>query len=108
MRHMKILWMTFVLSLMLTIGHLHAATSTTAITLNNSTWTDLGAGPILLSFNGSAVFAVSDTAPTLTGGIGFPIPPSAAVTVNTASHVWGLATNSYGQTKALVAPIVAP
>lgn len=102
----KALILSIILLFLAGIARLEAATSTTTILLNTSTWTDLGAGPMLLSGNGSMVYAVADTAPTLTGGVGFPVPSGTAVTVNTTSHVWGLATNPYN-VKAIVAPILA-
>lgn len=102
----KALILSIILLFLAGIARLEAATTTTTVALSTTTWTDLGPGPILLSGNGSMVYAVSDTAPSLTGGVGFPLPPNAAVTVNTTSHVWGLATNPYN-VKAIVAPILA-
>ena len=36
------------------------AVSTAKFTLTSAAWTDLGAGPLLLSFAGSGVFAIGD------------------------------------------------
>lgn len=108
MRYLKVLWVFVALMLAIVgVGQLRAATSTTTVLLNNTTWTSLGTGPVLLSATGTAVYAVSDTTPSLAAGVGYPIPVGQSVTVNTGSTVWAMAVNAYGQTKAIVAPILA-
>ena len=61
---------------------------TTKYTFTNASWTDLGAGPLLLGFNGVGVFAVSDTTPLL-GAEGFGIRAGRSSPLKTTSHVWG-------------------
>jgi hypothetical protein len=81
------------------------AVATTKYTLTNSGWTDLGAGPMLLSFQGSGVFAVGDTTPTLVNE-GFGIRAGRSFPVKTTSHVWARATGAFG-VNAYAAPINA-
>lgn len=77
--------------LLLLVSPLMAATTTAKFTLNNSNWVDLGAGPLLLSFNGSGVYAISDTTPTLPKSEGFGIPNGKSAHIDTTSHVWAMA-----------------
>ena len=71
-----------------------AATATTKFVLTNAAWTDLGAGPLLLSFKGDGVYAVSDTVPSLTGG--FTRARGGSIPIDTASHVWAMAASANG------------
>jgi hypothetical protein len=83
-----------------------AVVATTKFLLNPTTWTDLGAGPLLVSFTGSAVYAVSDTTPTLVSE-GLQIPSGTSLILgNTASHVWAISIGP-GAANAFVAPINA-
>jgi hypothetical protein len=81
-----------------------AATTTAKYALSNAGWTDLGPGPMLLSFNGpTGVFAISDATPTLKAE-GFGKALGGSIKIPTPSHVWGAATGNFGVT-AYVAPI---
>ena len=71
-----------------------AATATTKFVLTSAAWTDLGAGPLLLSFKGDGVYAVSDTVPSLTGG--FTRARGGSIPIDTASHVWAMAASANG------------
>jgi hypothetical protein len=75
-----------------------AAATTAKFTLTNTAWTDLGAGPLLLSFKGSGVFAVADTTPTLSLGEGFTMISGDSFYINSTSHVWGSAKGAPGVT----------
>ena len=73
------------------------AASTVAVPLNGASYTDLGAGPMILGASGgNVVYQVSDAQPTL-GSQGlvesFGAPP---VALNGAAHVWALAAGSHG------------
>ena len=72
-----------------------AATVTTKFVLNNTSWTDLGAGPMLLGFTGGAVYAIGDTTPTIPKSEGFTIPSGESFKVDTTSHVWGMARDAF-------------
>jgi hypothetical protein len=76
------------------------AVTTAKFALTNTAWTDLGAGPLLLSFKGNGAFAVGDVnpAPGIPAGEGFSVLSGASYRVETASHVWGSATSSSGVT----------
>lgn len=74
------------------------AVTTAKFTLTNASWTDLGAGPLLLNFRGDGAFAVGDVTPTLPIGEGFSIPANASYRVETASHVWGASKSNLGVT----------
>jgi hypothetical protein len=71
------------------------AVVTTKFVLNNTTWTDLGAGPMLLGFTGGAVYAIGDTTPTIPKSEGFTIPSGESFKVDTTSHVWGMARDAF-------------
>jgi hypothetical protein len=79
------------------------AVATAKYTLTNSGWTDLGAGPLLLAFRGTGVFAIGDTTPTLVGE-GFGVRPGRSKPLKTTSHVWATAKGAFG-VDAYVAPI---
>ena len=69
------------------------AVVTNKTALSNAGWTDLGAGPALLSFKGGAVFVVADTTPsTIPIGEGFQILSGSSFRVDSASHIWGSAS----------------
>jgi hypothetical protein len=72
------------------------AVVTTKFVLDNTTWTDLGAGPMLLGFTGGAVYAIGDTTPTIPKSEGFTIPSGESFKVDTTSHVWGMAKDVFG------------
>lgn len=71
-----------------------AQTATVKTQLNNTSWANLGAGPLLLSPNGQVVYAVSDSTPTIPNTEGFPLQNDVATTVNTLSNVWAMAVNA--------------
>jgi hypothetical protein len=70
---------------------LQAATTTSKYTVDNTAWTDLGSGPLLLSFKGDGVYAIGDTAPTLPVTQGFTVPAGATSKIKSTSHVWAMA-----------------
>ena len=72
------------------------AVTTTKATLTNAGWTDLGVGPMLISFRGAAGFAVADTTPAAAVpiGEGFQILNGSSFRVETTSHVWGSASGN--------------
>lgn len=72
------------------------AVVTTKFVLNNTSWTDLGAGPMLLGFSGGGVYAIGDTTPTIPKSEGFTIPSGESFKVDTTSHVWGMAKDVFG------------
>ena len=80
------------------------AVSTAKFTLNSASWTDLGAGPLLLSFTGSGVFAIGDAAPVIPLSEGFTMIAGESVNVSTTSHVWAMAKGA-PSANAYVAPI---
>ncbi len=80
------------------------AIATTKFTLTNGSWTDLGAGPLHLTFKGAGVYAVADATPTLPAGEGFRIASGDSVNVRTSSHVWAMAQGAAGVT-AYAAPV---
>jgi hypothetical protein len=90
------------LAFLLTATAAEAAT-TTKFTVTNAAWTDLGAGPMLLSFRGTGVYAVSDTTPSLVQE-GFGVAMGDSVAINTTSHVWAMAKDA-ANVDAYVAPI---
>ena len=83
------------------------AIATLKVTLNSTTWTDLGTGPLLLNSGGtSVVYAIGDVTPTLTAGQGFTLVTNVNQTVNTNSHVWAMAATTY-PAYVYVSPILA-
>ena len=87
---------TLALLSLLLVSPLMAATTTTRFALTNTAWTDLGAGPMLLSFKGSGVFAVADTTPAIPLGEGFTMISGDSFYISSTSHVWGMAQGSAG------------
>ncbi len=85
---------------------LDAATVTTKTPLTNAGWTDLGAGPLLLSFRGSGVYQIADATPSIVSE-GFTIPQGGSVNLNTSSHVWAMAQGASG-VDAYTAPSSGP
>ena len=75
------------------VSPLAAAVGTTKYTLTNSAWTDLGAGPLLLSFRGRGVYAIGDTTPALLGE-GFTRARGGTIRVSTTSHVWAMSASA--------------
>jgi len=85
-----------------------AAVATTKLTLNVTTWTDLGAGPLMLGYggHGNVVYAIGDVTPTIPIKEGFVFPTTGGPKcINTASHVWAMAAVPY-PTWVYVSPIV--
>lgn len=90
----------FLLASILPLG----AVTTAKFALTNAAWTDLGAGPLLLSFRGSSgVYAISDATPSLTSE-GFTMIAGDSAPIKTTSHVWATSKDALGVT-AYVAPI---
>jgi hypothetical protein len=94
----------FLLALAVSAAPALGAVATTKYALTNSGWTDLGAGPLLLGFNGTGVFAIGDTTPTLVDE-GFGIRAARSFPVKTTSHVWARATPGAFSVSAYAAPI---
>jgi hypothetical protein len=86
------------------VSPLSAAVVTNKFTLANTAWTDLGPGPMLLSFRGQGVYAIGDVAPALLGG-GFTRARGGSIPVNTTSHVWAMSASA-ANVDVYVAPIV--
>jgi hypothetical protein len=80
-------WLTIMLMLIVVPA---TAATTTKFALSASTWTDLGAGPMIISATGQAVFAIGDTTPALPANEGGLIPAGDSLSLNTASHVWAM------------------
>ena len=80
------------------------AVATAKFSLTNAGWTDLGAGPMLLTFRGVGVYAVGDAAPAWLAE-GFSRSRGGAIRLTTTSHVWASASGAAG-VDAYVAPIV--
>ncbi len=85
--------------------------TSTTIPLSPTAWTDLGAGPMLLTASGGALAWVAadsgTTIPLATAGNGLPsgTPP---VLIQTTQHVYALAlTPTYGTGSAIVTPVTA-
>jgi hypothetical protein len=85
------------------------AATTSKFALTNTAWTSLGAGPLVLTFQGEGVYAVSDTIPVGSSpplAEGLKIPSGTTITVNTASNVWAMATTP-ATTNVYAAPYAA-
>jgi hypothetical protein len=67
-----------------------ALAATTKVTLNSTTWTDLGVGPAIVAGSGAVVFSVDSTTPTIAVGTGFPMG-AGTVCLNTTLHVYAMA-----------------
>jgi hypothetical protein len=67
---------------------------TTQVTLSNTSYTDLGVGPILLAAVGGPIaYQVNATLPLVTSA-GYPLnPEDGPVNIHTATHVWALQVN---------------
>ena len=82
--------------LLVSIAPLEAVT-TAKFSVSNAAWTDLGAGPMLLSFRGSSgVFVVADTTPAIPIGEGFTIMAGDSMRVESTSHVWAASKDNLG------------
>jgi hypothetical protein len=92
------------LALLLFPSLAHAQTVTTKFSLNNTAWTDLGPGPLMLGITGVGVYAIGDAAPTITRE-GLNIVSGEAGPVFSASHVWAMMKDAPSGI-AFVAPIV--
>jgi hypothetical protein len=88
----RLLLVTF---LVLSLTSAMAAVVTTKFVLNNTSWTDLGAGPMLLGFSGGGVYAVGDTTPTIPKSEGFSIPSGESFYISSTSHVWGMSRDVF-------------
>ena len=75
------------------VSPLSAAVGTTKYALTNAAWTDLGVGPMFLSFTGSGVYSIGATSPSLTDE-GFSIRRGGSIHLTTTSHVWVRATDA--------------
>ena len=84
------------------------AVVTQKVAVNATTWTDLGAGPLLIAPYGRVVYAISDTTPAIPAREGFPLVDNVSVTVNTASHIYAMAQDSASAAVYVyVAPVTA-
>jgi hypothetical protein len=75
------------------------AATTSKVTVTNTAWTSLGAGPLVLTFRGDGVYAVSDTIPVGSSpplAEGLKVPAGTSVVVNTASNVWAMSSSPLG------------
>ena len=91
--------LVFVLALVLALTVAPAlAVATAKFALTNTSWTDLGAGPMLLTFKGNGVYAVSDATPTIPLTEGFTMITGESFHIATTSHVWAMATSNLGVT----------
>lgn len=79
--------------------------STTLRTITNASWQDLGVGPLLISPNSAIAFVIGDTAPTLPVAQGFKLAAHDLRSINTASHIWVVATGAATVT-VFVAPVL--
>lgn len=71
-----------------------AATTTNIVPLSSTTYTDLGAGPILLGANGgNVIYQVSDAQPAATSGGHLQRFGDAPALVETNSHIWAIGAN---------------
>jgi hypothetical protein len=84
------------LALFLSLTAPSLAVTTAKFTLVNTAWTDLGPGPMLLSFKGSGVFAIADTAPAIPLGEGFTMISGDSFYVSSTSHVWATTQGAAG------------
>lgn len=71
-----------------------AATATNIVSLNSTTYTDLGVGPILLGANGgNIIYQVADSQPSA-NSVGYVErsgdPPAS---IQTTSHIWAIGAN---------------
>ena len=97
---------TFALLALLVASSVAAAIATVKTTLNASTWTDLGAGPALVTASGSVVFTINDVTPVTPISQGHVFPANGtAMCLNTTSHVWAMASNAF-PAYVFVSPIV--
>jgi hypothetical protein len=83
--------LVFALALVMALAAPALAVTTAKFTLTNAAWTDLGAGPLLLTFKGSGVFAVGDATPSIPKSEGFTMISGDSFYINSTSHVWGMA-----------------
>jgi hypothetical protein len=74
------------------------AVTTAKFAVTNAAWTDLGAGPMLVSFRGDGAFAVGDITPTIPVGEGFSILSGDSFKVDSTSHVWATSKTNSGVT----------
>jgi hypothetical protein len=84
--------------MLLSLTALVFAVSTVKFTLSNTSWTDFGAGPMLLTFRGTGVYAVSDVTPAIPTTEGFTMISGDSFYVSSTSHVWGMAQGTAGVT----------
>jgi hypothetical protein len=82
------------------------AVTTTKFALSSTAWTDLGVGPIIVSPNGSIVYAIADTTPAIPLNEGLKVLSGGSTVINTASHVWAMNQGASGAS-VYVAPILA-
>jgi hypothetical protein len=76
-----------------------SAITTSKVTVNNSAWTSLGTGPLIVTFRGDGVYAVSDTTPVGSSpplAEGLKVPAGTTVVVSTNSTVWAMSTSPLG------------
>jgi len=68
-----------------------ATTATTRVPLSSTTYTDLGAGPIMLGANaGEVIYQVSDSQPAANSGGYAQLPGQPPTPIRTTSHIWAI------------------
>jgi hypothetical protein len=98
MMNMRVVALLLLLVSPLSLPKGEAATATVKFTLDNTHWVDLGAGPMLLTFRGTGVYAVGDVTPAIPTTEGFTMISGDSFYVSSTSHVWGMAKGSAGVT----------
>ena len=96
----------FALLALLVASSVAAAVATVKTALSATAWTDLGAGPALVTASGTVVFVIDDVTPVTPLSQGHVFAPSGvAMCLNTTSHVWAMSTNAF-PAYVFVSPIV--
>ena len=96
----------FALLALLVASSVAAAVATVKTTLSATAWTDLGAGPALVTANGAVVFTINDVTPVTPLAQGHVFPANGtAMCLNTTSHIWAMSANTF-PAYAFVSPIV--
>ena len=105
MRHRTKIW---ALAALLALAHPQQAmaVATTSVTVPNSGWTLLGAGPLQVTSNVAITYAISDTAPAIPFSGGFRVSANQIFSVASPSNVYALATGGPSAT-VWIAPLPA-
>ena len=95
-----------ILALLLTllaVSAAAAAVATVKTALSATAWTDLGAGPAIVSASGAVVYVINDVTPVTPLAQGHNL--GASQCLNTTSHIWAMTVNTY-PAYVFVSPIV--